>query len=88
MKYFLIIALLFATGVEAKEAKKNRLSWVGGFGPSGEVEKTVNATGVKVETQFLPHVGLQYQRSFDNGLSIGIQGTTNKSGSLLLGFDF
>lgn len=71
-----------------KEAKKNRLSLVGGFGPSGVIGKSVSATSARLEAEAGPHGGLQYQRLLTERFSVGIQGLSNRSGSLLLGLDF
>jgi hypothetical protein len=67
---------------------KNRISLLGGHGPNGRVEKTVSTDQVEVETRNGIVGGLQYQRSLNEKLSIGVQGQTNRTGSLMIGLDF
>jgi hypothetical protein len=69
--------------------KKNRASVLVGSGlVPGLKTDNQNAPGlVEVETRTGPVLGLQYQRKFDV-LSIGVQGQTNETGSVLLGVDF
>lgn len=70
------------------DAKKNRISLLGGFGPSGSVGKSVKPNYAKLDVEPGPFGGLQYQRLITERFSLGIQGSSNKSVGLLLGFDF
>lgn len=71
-----------------KSSKKNRISLVGGYAPSGSIDQSNNGNVAKIETRFSPNIGLQYQRSLGDYLSLGLQGLSNKSIELLVGFDF
>lgn len=71
-----------------KKSKANRVSLVGGYAPSGSIDQSNNGNLAKIETRFGPNIGLQYQRSFGNYFSIGVQGLSNKSMEVLVGFDF
>lgn len=72
---------------------KNRVSAVGGYGATGGLTTPVaSAPGVvDVESKVGFVGGLQYQRTLpllNDRLSVGVQGQSNKTGSLLLGIDF
>ncbi len=66
-----------------QKAKKNRISLLGGTGPS-RLEKEGNEARLIRE----PIAGLQYQRMLGNSLSIGVQVQTNESVLGSVGFDF
>lgn len=70
------------------EPSKNRASLVGGYGARNGLKTTTNGTTTTVETSSGMVGGLQYQRMLNDRLSIGVQGQTNNTGSLLLGLDF
>lgn len=71
-----------------QKAKNNRISLVGGYGPSGFISKSVKTNSARLEAEPGPHGGLQYQRLITSRFSIGAQVLSNKSASLLLGLDF
>jgi hypothetical protein len=71
------------------EEKKNRLSAVGGVGPKTGFDKsTPTPTSLQVENRAGAVFGLQYQRKIIKDLSVGIQGQSNSTGSILVGIDF
>lgn len=72
----------------AQAARKNRISVLGGQGPLGKLDHEVEAGRDTVYTRNGFVGGLQYQREVFGPMSIGIQGQTNKTGSLNLGLDF
>jgi glyceraldehyde-3-phosphate dehydrogenase/erythrose-4-phosphate dehydrogenase len=67
---------------------KNRLSLVGGHGTKSGLETTVTGTTTEVETRAGLIGGAQYQRMLNDTISVGVQGQTNKTGSVLIGVDF
>jgi hypothetical protein len=67
---------------------KNRVSLVGGYGSRNKLDTSTNGTTVSVENSRGLVGGLQYQRLLTRRLSVGAQGQTNKTGSLLIGLDF
>lgn len=72
--------------------RRNRVSALGGRGIQHGVETTLSTpTEVDVSSKTGFVGGLQYQRLLPvlhDRLSIGVQGQTNRTGSLLLGIDF
>ena len=72
----------------AEENRKNRVSLLGGYGSRNGLTTTRNATNVTVESSSGVVGGAQYQRMLNNRWSLGVQGQTNGTGSLLLGLDF
>jgi hypothetical protein len=68
---------------------KNRVALLGGHGTKSGLGK-IKQVGSLVEVE--SNVGLvggaQYQRMLNDTLSVGVQGQTNKTGSLILGLDF
>ena len=67
---------------------KNRASLVGGYGSRNGLTVSSNGSVVEVENKVGLVGGLQYQRLITDKLSIGVQGQTNKTGSVLIGLDF
>lgn len=67
---------------------KNRVSLLGGYGSQSGLTSTTSGTTVEVESNVGFVGGAQYQRMLGKRVSIGVQGQTNKTGSLLLGLDF
>lgn len=67
---------------------KNRVSLLGGYGAREGLDRSNSANHVKIESKTGLVGGLQYQRSLNERLSIGVQGQSNQTGSLMLGLDF
>lgn len=67
---------------------KNRVSLLGGHGAQGGLKSSVNGNVAEVESKTGLVGGAQYQRMLNDTLSIGVQGQTNKTGSILIGIDF
>ena len=67
---------------------KNRVSVLAGNGARAGLDRNgiTNGTEVKSRTGFVG--GLQYQRLLNEKISIGAQGQTNETGSLMIGLDF
>lgn len=70
------------------QPRKNRASLVGGYGAQGGLKTTTSGTTVEVESRTGPTGGAQYQRMINDRFSVGVQGQTNKTGSVLFGVDF
>jgi len=70
------------------EPNKNRVSLLGGHGTKSGLDTSVSGTTTEVETKAGLVVGAQYQRMLNDTLSIGVQGQSNKTGSVLIGIDF
>ena len=68
--------------------KKNRVSLLGGHGAQGGLSSSQSGNLVEVESETGAVVGAQYQRMLNDTFSVGVQGQTNKTGSILLGVDF
>jgi hypothetical protein len=70
--------------------KLNRVSLIGGYGPKGTLDTDNSASPGKVTIESQTGVvgGLQYQRKITDKLSVGVQGQSNQTGSLLIGIDF
>jgi hypothetical protein len=70
------------------EPNKNRVAVLGGYGTKEGVSASSNGSTVSVESKTGVVGGAQYQRMLDDTWSLGVQGQTNKTGSILLGIDF
>ncbi len=70
------------------EMRKNRISLSGGQGPQEGLDTRVNGNTVEVSSRVGFVGGVQYQRVVYDRFSLGVQGQTNKTGSILLGLDF
>ena len=68
--------------------RKNRVSLLGGSGTKSGLDTSTSGTTTTVESRTGAVGGAQYQRMLGERLSLGIQGQTNETGSLLLGIDF
>jgi hypothetical protein len=72
-------------------SEKNRASVLAGYGGTGALSKDTSKlssgqTTVHTKEGFVG--GVQIQRKVSERLSIGVQGQSNKTGSILLGIDF
>lgn len=67
---------------------KNRISLLGGHGAKAGLDKDVNANTATMKTRTGFVGGAQYQRSLSERISVGVQGQTNKTGSVMIGLDF
>lgn len=73
----------------SNEPRKNRVALLGGYGARpglGDIKQ--NGPALEVESNVGAVGGAQYQRMLDDRFSLGVQGQTNKTGSLMLGIDF
>ena len=71
------------------EQKKNRISVLGGAGPSGNLKATtLSPSKAQVETGPGAVGGLQYQRKLGETFNAGAQVQTNGTGLLSIGVDF
>lgn len=68
--------------------RKNRVSLMGGHGTQEGLKSTTTGSTVEVESKVGAVGGAQYQRMLGERLSVGVQGQTNKTGSVLIGVDF
>jgi len=68
--------------------RANRVSLLGGHGSQSGLKSTSNGTTTEVESNVGLVGGAQYQRMLTDRLSVGVQGQTNKTGSVLIGVDF
>jgi hypothetical protein len=77
------------TSCVTNKPNKNRVSLLGGHGTKeGLDSRQVNPNLVEVESRTGLVGGLQYQRMLNDRISVGVQGQTNETGSLLIGLDF
>lgn len=86
---FIVSKTLSMTVCSASE--KNRVSVIGGYGTTGALKKNTKglpAGKVTVDTKEGAVGGLQYQRKISDIISIGVQGQSNKTTSILIGLDF
>ncbi len=83
-----LITTLETYKVISCSASKNRLSALGGVGARNGLKTTTSGNTTTVETSNGINGGLQYQHMLNDTISIGVQGQSNKTGSLLLGVDF
>jgi len=70
------------------EPRKNRVALLGGHGTQEGLKSTTNGSTTEVESNVGLVGGAQYQRMITDRLSVGVQGQTNKTGSVLIGVDF
>jgi hypothetical protein len=71
------------------DSKKNRVSVLGGRGVQEGIKTTkLSSTTTQAESNVGFVGGLEYQRKVWKDFSIGVQGQSNKTGSLVLGLDF
>ena len=68
--------------------RKNRASLLGGYGAKNGLTTTTVGTTTTVESKSGVVGGAQYQRMLNKRLSVGLQGQTNETGSVLLGLDW
>jgi hypothetical protein len=68
--------------------RKNRVSVLGGHGAQEGLKSTASGSSTTVESNVGLVGGAQYQRMIGERWSLGVQGQTNKTGSLLLGIEF
>ena len=67
---------------------KNRVSLLAGRGTKSGLDKSASLTRVDIESRIGAVGGLQYQRLLTEKISVGVQGQTNQTGSLMIGLDF
>ena len=67
---------------------KNRISLLAGRGTKSGLDKSSSPTRVDIESRIGAVGGLQYQRLLTEKISVGVQGQTNNTGSLMIGLDF
>lgn len=72
------------------EPNRNRVSLLGGRGTQEgiDVNKSQMPSLVTAQSKVGLVGGLQYQRLITKRLSLGLQGQTNKTGSIMIGIDF
>ncbi len=73
--------------IEADQLK-NRVSILGGNGRTSGLSNSKSGNLLEVETNTGFVGGAQYQRNLTKRLSVGVQGQTNRTGSVLIGLDF
>ncbi len=83
-----ILSRVETTKVISCSASKNRASLLGGYGARNGLKTTTTGSTTTVETSSGVVGGLQYQRMLNETLSVGVQGQSNKTGSVLIGLDF
>lgn len=77
--------------VPAAKIRRNRISVLGGYGAKSGLDTSVSGSTATVKDRFGFVGGLQYQHLLpllNDRLSVGVQGQTNKTGSLIIGLDF
>lgn len=68
--------------------KSNRVSLLGGYGARNGLSSSTDSSSTTVESSTGVVGGAQYQRMLNDRWSLGVQGQTNETGSLLFGMDF
>jgi hypothetical protein len=77
------------TTMLCRASEKNRVAALGGYGPTGALKNRKEDTKTTVvDTKEGVVGGLQYQRKLNDKFSLGVQGQSNKTFSLIFGFDF
>ncbi len=76
------------TSCITNEPRKNRVAVLGGYGARNGLTTSRSGDTVTVESSSGAVGGAQYQRMLNDRWSVGVQGQTNETGSLLLGLDF
>jgi hypothetical protein len=71
-----------------QDLKPNRVSVLGGQGPTGHLRTTRAGQDAEVESQVGLIVGLQYQRLVYERISIGAQVQDNETALSVIGFEF
>jgi len=79
---------LVKTSCEIKNLNRNRISVLGGAGPTGSVSKSTSGLTTTVDLDKGAIAGAQYQRLVTDELSVGVQVQSNKSGAVTIGIDF
>lgn len=72
----------------SNDPAKNRIALLGGHGAQAGLNSSVSGTTTEVESNVGLVGGLQYQRLITDTISLGVQGQTNKTGSVMIGLDF
>lgn len=86
---FIVTRMLHETELMCSSPRnKNRVSVMGGLGPSGNLKATTSGTTVSIETGPAAVGGLSYQRLLTDELSVGGQVQTNHTILMQLGWDF
>lgn len=87
---FITTKLQSSKVISCNKLDKNRISGLLGRGARDGLGKTiVNSSTTEVESNVGAVGGVQYQRVInDNGLSVGVQAQTNRTGSVMIGIDF
>lgn len=70
------------------QGKLNRVSVLGGQGPTGHLHTTRNGGDAEVEGQVGLTLGAQYLRQLNDTVSAGVQVQDNKTVLSVIGFDF
>lgn len=76
------------TPVITEVESANRIRFMGGFGPQGDISITSSATEISVSTDTGPVFGLGYDRKISKKFSLGGQVISNGTYTLGLGVDF
>lgn len=76
------------TECSSNTPNKNRVSGLIGHGAQAGLSSSVSGPTTEVESNVGLVGGAQYQRMLNDTLSVGVQGQTNKTGSILIGIDF
>jgi hypothetical protein len=74
--------------VRSTEVRPNRISVLGGQGPTGHLRSKSDGANAEVEAQQGLVLGAQYQRQVNERISIGVQVQDNETALSILGFEF
>jgi hypothetical protein len=85
---YLLTKVSHNTSCVSESHDKNRISLLGGFGPTGNLSRDTSSGKVDISTKTGAVGGVQYQRKISKDISVGVQGQTNRSGLLSIGLDF
>jgi len=84
---FVVAATTVSKTISCSSKSSNRFSLLGGYGARNGLTTTKNGNNVTVETSSGLVGGAQYQVMLDDFFSVGVQGQTNGTGSVLIGVD-
>jgi hypothetical protein len=74
--------------VRSSETRPNRVSILGGQGPTGHLRSKSDGANAEVEAHQGLVLGAQYQRQVNERISIGVQVQDNESALSIIGYEF
>lgn len=88
LQQFFVAATQKTRETTCRNVDRNRVSVLSGHGPKSYLKTSSSPTVTEISTDVGFVGGLQYQRMLNDMISLGVQGQSNRTGSILLGLDF